>query len=239
MIEFRNVSAGYPGGETILRDISFSVKAGENIGIVGANGAGKSTLLKTALGLLTHEGTVLIGGVEVNKKNLPVIRKTAGYLLQDSDNQMFMPTVLDDMVFAPVNYGKSRQEAEKSAKETLESLGAGYLIDKYNHKLSGGEKKLAAIATVMTAEPEILLLDEPSASLDPKNRRKIINILNSINKTKLIASHDLDFILDTCQRVMILNQGKLVSQGNAAEILQNGELLDENGLELPLRYYGR
>ncbi|MBR3620866.1 MAG: ABC transporter ATP-binding protein, partial [Clostridia bacterium] len=217
----------------------FSVAAGESTGIVGANGAGKSTLLKTALGLLNFEGTVLIGGAQVNKKNLPLIRKTAGYLLQDSDNQMFMPTVLDDMAFAPVNYGKSRAEAEKAAKETLESLGAGYLIDKYNHKLSGGEKKLAAVATVMTAEPEILLLDEPSASLDPKNRRKIINILNSINKTKLIASHDLDFILDTCEKVMILNNGELVCQGSAGEILQDAQLLDRNGLELPLRYYGR
>ncbi len=237
MTEFKNVNAGYPGEENIIHNISFRVSGGERVGIVGSNGAGKSTLLKAALGLVNHSGEITVGGLEVSKKNLAGIRKKAGYLLQNSDSQMFMPTVLDDMVFGPVNYGTGREEAVQKAKETLDSLGAGYLAGKYNHKLSGGEKKLAAIATVLTADPEILLLDEPTSSLDPKNRRKIIDILNSTDKTKLIASHDLDFILDTCDRVILLYRGSLISQGSAQEILQNRELLEENGLELPLRYY--
>ena len=238
MIEFINVSAGYPGGENILNEISFSIGAGENTGIIGANGAGKSTLLKTALGLVEHSGEIRIASVDVCKKNLAVIRRKAGYLLQNSDDQMFMPTVLDDMIFADVNYGMSREEATAKAEETLRRLGAENLLGKYNHKLSGGEKKLAAIATILTAEPEILMLDEPTSSLDPKNRRRIINILRSEKKTQLIASHDLDFILDTCTRVILLNKGRIAADGEADEILRNKDLLEENDLELPLRYYG-
>lgn len=237
MIEFKNVSAAYHGGEDILYEISFKTAAGENTGIIGANGAGKSTLLKTAVGLLGHSGEIIIGSDEVCKKNLAVIRRKAGYLLQNSDDQMFMPTVLDDMIFASVNYGMKREEAVAKAEETLRRLGAENLRDKYNHKLSGGEKKLAAIATILTAEPEILLLDEPTSSLDPKNRRRIINILNAEKKTKLIASHDLDFILDTCDTVILLNKGRIAARGDAKEILRNKELLEENDLELPLRYY--
>ncbi len=238
MLEYINVSCSYQDGTEALHNISLSVSEGEKIGIAGANGAGKSTLLKSACGLVKHSGKIFADNIELCKKNLTQIRKKVGYLFQNSDNQLFMPTVLDDMVFGPVNYGMPREQAKEKALSTLRSLNIEHIAGKYNHKLSGGEKKMAAVAAVLTMEPEILLLDEPSASLDPKNRRNLINILNSINKTQLIASHDLDMLLDTCDRVILLCEGKISADGKCADILSDRELLENNELELPLRYCG-
>ncbi|MCQ2480892.1 MAG: energy-coupling factor ABC transporter ATP-binding protein [Clostridia bacterium] len=234
MIECVNLTSKYADGTVVLHDLSFKVEAGEQVGLIGANGAGKSTLLKSMLGLIETEGVISFDGKELCKKNLADIRKMVGYVLQDSDNQMFMPKVIDDMVFGPVNYGISRADAEKKAEETLEKLGIAGLKNKQNHKLSGGEKRMAAVATILTMEPEIMLLDEPSAALDPHNRRNLINILNVIPVTKIIASHDLDMVLETCNRVILINDGKIVADGKATDILSDKTLLEENGLELPL-----
>ena len=236
MLEFQNVSFSYEQGNPVLRDVSFRIGKGECVGLIGANGAGKSTVMKLALGLLSGEGRILSGDLLIGKVNLAKIRKQTGFVLQNSDNQMFMPRVSDDMIFGPVNYGMSREEAGKRADEVLGKLNVSYLRDRYNHKISGGEKRLAAIATVLAMEPEILLFDEPSSALDPKNRRMLINILNSLGETKLIASHDLDLVLDTCREVMLLNEGRLCAFGSAKEILTDKALLEANGLELPLRY---
>lgn len=231
MISFENVSFAYPGAENVLSNISFHIEKGERVALIGANGAGKSTIMKAALGLVFTEGTVTCGGIKMSRDSLAQIRKKLGYVLQDSDSQMFMPTVIDDMVFGPVNYGLSREDAERKAEEILERLGISYLKNRHNHKISGGEKRMAAIATILTMEPEALLMDEPSASLDPRNRRKLIEILNSLEDITLImATHDLDLVRQTCSRVILINEGRLSADGLAGTILSDEALLLKNGL---------
>lgn len=233
MIRFENVSYAYPGEKPILKELSFTISEGEQVGLIGANGAGKSTLMKAALGLITCEGKISIDGVEVKRENLAKIRKSLGYVLQDSDNQMFMPTVIEDMIFGPVNYGMSREEAEKAADKVLDDMEMSYLKYRHNHKISGGEKRMAAIATILAMNPKVMLMDEPSTALDPQNRRMLINTLNSLPVTKIIATHDLDMVLETCDRVILLHHGKLAADGPAEEILCNRQLLESNHLELP------
>ena len=234
MLSFENVSFSYPGGSPVLEGITFEVADGEKVGLIGANGAGKSTLMKCVPGLLDAPGDITVGGLKVCRENIAEIRKKVGYVLQDSDNQMFMPKVIDDMIFGPVNYGLSREEAEAQADRVLEQLDITRLRDRYNHRISGGEKRMAAIATVLAMEPDIMLMDEPSSSLDPRNRRAVINTIKGLNKTMLIASHDLDMILDTCSRVILLDCGKIIADGKAEDILRNRELLEAHSLELPL-----
>lgn len=232
MIEFENVSFSY-GDSPVLDNISFKLYPGESVGLIGANGAGKSTLMKISLGLLKYSGNVTVEDTMVSKENLEIIRKKLGFVLQDSDNQMFMNTVIEDMIFGPINYKMSYDEAVKKAEEVLSRLHIEYLKDKYNHKISGGEKRMAAIATILAMEPTGILMDEPSASLDPKNRRKLINVLNNLKITKLIASHDLDMIMETCTRVLILSGGHIVADGPVNELLRDRLLLEANDLELP------
>ncbi len=235
MIIFDKVCYSYPDGTEVLREVSFHVEKGSSVGLIGANGAGKSTIIKAALGLIAARGEITAAGLKLTKENLPAIRKAVGYVLQDSDDQMFMPTVLDDMIFGPMNYGASRKEAEESAEAVLKELGIEELKNRYNHKISGGEKRMAAIATILAMKPEAMLLDEPSSSLDPYNRRKLIGILNSLDVTKVIASHDLDLVLDTCDKVILINGGRVVADGDAGVILRDRELLEKNRLELPFR----
>lgn len=233
MIEFKDVSFSY-GEHSVLDGVSFRINVGEQVGLIGANGAGKSTIMKAALGLITCAGKITVDGMAMERENLSAIRKELGYVLQDSDNQMFMPTVLEDMIFGPINYGMSRKEAERLAEDTLQRLGLEYLKNRHNHKMSGGEKRMAAIATILAMQPKAMLMDEPSTALDPQNRRTLINTLNSLQVTKIIASHDLDLILDTCDRVLLLSDGKIAADGKADEILRDKALLEGNHLELPL-----
>ena len=234
MITFEHVSFSYDSQTPVLRDVSFHIASGESVGLIGANGAGKSTIMKLLLGLLPcSEGTILVDGVAVQKKTLPEIRRTLGFVLQDSDNQMFMPTVYEDMMFAPRNYGLSKEEAEKKVDAVLQQLGLAALKHRYTHKISGGEKRMAAIATILAMEPKAILMDEPSIALDPVNRRTVINTVNALSMTKLIASHDLDMILDTCERVLLLSGGQLVADGSAETILRDRALLEANRMELP------
>ena len=234
MIEFKNVSFAYETGKEVIRELSFTIRDGEAVGLIGANGAGKSTVMKLLLGLLFGEGEIISAGLRLDKANLPLIRRKTGFILQDSDDQMFMPTVYDDMMFAPLNYGMTKEEAERRVDEVLERLELQALKHSYNHKLSGGEKKMAAIATILAMEPETILMDEPTAALDPYNRRLIIRRINGLAQTKLIASHDLDMILDTCERVILLSEGRIAADGKAEEVLRDKALLEANHLELPL-----
>lgn len=233
MIEFKNVSFAYDKNAPVLEGLSFRIEDGESVGLIGANGAGKSTVMKILLGLLPCEGDVTVDGLRVEKKNLPEVRRRLGYVLQDSDNQMFMPTVFEDMMFAPRNYGLSKEDAEARVDKVLKDLGLTELKHRYNHKISGGEKRMAAIATILAMEPKAILMDEPSTALDPYNRRTVINAVNKLKMTKLIASHDLDMILDTCQRVLLISGGRLVADGKADEILRDKALLEANRMELP------
>lgn len=238
MIKFENVSFSY-GEHTVLDNVSFEINEGEQVGLIGANGAGKSTIMKAALGLISCGGKITIDSMPMERENLPAIRKALGYVLQDSDNQMFMPTVLEDMIFGPINYGMSRKDAEKAAEDTLAQLGLEYLKNRHNHKMSGGEKRMAAIATILAMKPKAMLMDEPSTALDPQNRRTLIRALNTLPITKIIASHDLDLILDTCDRVLLLSDGRIAADGSVNDILYDKELLENNHLELPLCLSGR
>jgi cobalt/nickel transport system ATP-binding protein len=234
MIEFKDVSFAYEKDKYVLRDMSFTIGRGESVGLIGANGAGKSTIMKLLLGLVQGEGSILVDGIEVKKETLGEIRSKLGFVLQNSDNQMFMPTVYEDMSFGPLNYGLGREETDRRVDEVLASLHLEDLKYRYNHKISGGEKRMAAIATVLAMQPDAILMDEPTSALDPYNRRIVINTIRELGQTKIITSHDLDMILETCGRVILISEGRIVADGPAEEILSDKELLEANRMELPL-----
>ncbi len=234
-IELKDVSFRYPDGHQALEDISFLLGHGESVGVVGANGAGKSTLLSLLTGIqFPQAGSVRVGDLPVNKNTLSEIRRSVGLVFQEPDDQLFMTSVYDDVAFGPRNYKLDEAEVEKRVIEALEEVGIPHLKDRPPYKLSGGEKKLAAIASVISMKPDILIMDEPTASLDPKARRKIMNILNGFSHTKIITSHDLDMIMDMCSRTIVLKKGKIAADGNTAEILSDERLMDDCGLEIPL-----
>ncbi len=234
-IKVENLCFAYPNGNQVLHNVSFCVKEGESVGLIGANGVGKSTLLKLLVGLADgYQGRIYVDGTAVEKRNLAAVRKSAGYVFQDSDSQLFLSTVYEDVAFGPRNYGCSEEETERRTMEALRKVHLEDLRDRQIYRMSGGQKKLASLATVLSMEPEIMLLDEPSIALDPRNRRNLISVLNEITAAKVIASHDLDMIRDTCGRTVLLFGGRIVRDGRTEEILHDKQLLEENGLELPL-----
>lgn len=246
-IEINNVSFSYQKNghsnkknteiDLVLKDVNLNIHKGENVGIIGNNGVGKSTFLKLLAGIENaSNGEILISNLMMNQKNLVQIRQKVGYVFQDSDSQLFMSTIFDDVAFGPMNYGYDREEVEKRTLEALKKVKIEHLSNKRIYQLSGGEKKLASIATVLSLNPEVILMDEPSVALDPQNRRNLIHILNDINMTKVIASHDLDFIYDTCERTIVLYEGSVVEDGDTKQILKNKVLLEKYGLELPLSF---
>ena len=239
MIEFQNVSIAYEKDRPVLKDLSFRIEKGEAVGLIGANGAGKSTVMKLLLGLIEGEGRILVDGTEVRRDTLPEIRRKLGFVLQNSDNQMFMPTVYEDMIFAPLNYMLSREEADARVDAVLKRLHLEELKHRYNHRISGGEKRMAAIATILAMEPEAILMDEPTSALDPYNRRIVINTIRELEQTKLITSHDLDMILDTCDRVILLSDGQIAADAPARDVLYDRALLESHRMELPLSLMGR
>lgn len=241
-LEIENVSHNYDDergkpAHQVLDHISFVVAENENVGLVGANGVGKSTLLKVICGLLLlQEGQITVTGLPLNKGNLKRIRQQLGYVFQDSDSQLFMSTIYEDVAFAPRNYGYNREETKRMAMDALRQVGLEDSRDKLVYKLSGGEKKLASIATVLAMQSRLMLLDEPTVGLDPRNRRRLIQVLNDLTCAKLIASHDLDFVYDTCQRVILLADRGIAAIGPVKEVLRNQTLLERHGLELPLSF---
>lgn len=237
IIQADNLKYTYPDGRQALNGVTFKILHGESVGIVGANGAGKSTLLMHLVGVLfPDEGEVRIGEVPVIKKTLPVIRQSVGMVFQDPDDQLFMTTVYDDVAFALRNYGFSEEVVDSCTTRALKEVNMEKMSKKQIYRLSGGEKKLVSIATVLSMEPEIIILDEPSVGLDPKNRRNLINTINNIEVLKIIASHDLDFIYDTCSRIILLTDGRIVYDGDAKKILKDRTILEKNGMELPLSF---
>lgn len=237
-IEISKLSFSYEKEKTILDHISFSINQGESVGLIGANGCGKSTLIKMIAGLLPSSGTIKVSGLEVCDKNIAEIRKNIGMLFQDSDSQLFMPTVYDDLAFGPRNYGMSAKEQEKLVCDVLNKLDLIHLKNRHNYKLSGGEKRMVCMAVTIAMNPDIVLLDEPTIALDPYNRRRLINVLNELKETKLIASHDLDMILETCERVILIDGTRIVADGKAEDILSNKSLLEKSHLELPFCMQG-
>lgn len=235
MIKVNNISFSYNKYKEVIKDMSFHIQDRESVGIIGANGAGKSTILKLIVGLcMVSDGEILVNDIKVENKNLPQIRKAVGYVFQDSDSQLFMSNIYQDVSFAPRNAGFDSKEVDKRTMTALNKMGIAGLKDRPVYSLSDGEKKLASVATVLSMNPEILIFDEPTVALDPVNRRNLIDVFNSIEETKIITSHDLDMVYDTCQRTILIDKGKVVADGDTKDILHDKQLLEEHGLLLPL-----
>jgi len=236
IVQVEDLNHTYPDGTKAVKGISFRIHHGESVAVVGANGAGKSTLLLHLNGYLTPQsGTVRIGDFPLTKATVRDIRRTVGMIFQDADDQLFMPTVYDDVAFGPLNLGLPPDEVELRVREALARTGVEHLRDRPPYKLSGGEKRAVAIATVLAMSPDILVMDEPSANLDPKARRTLIALLASFHHTKIIATHDLDLVLDLCERTIVLKDGQVTADGPTTTILQDMELLAASHLEKPLR----
>lgn len=235
MVEINNISYSYNQYKKVITDMSFYIDDKESVGIIGANGVGKSTILKLIVGLcMASAGEILVNNIKVGNKTLSEIRKEIGYVFQDSDSQLFMPNIYQDVSFAPRNAGFNNEEVDKRTMAALNKMGIADLRDRPVYSLSGGEKKLASIATVLSMNPKILIFDEPTVALDPVNRKNIIDVFNSIEETKIITSHDLDMVYDTCERTILIDDGKVVADGATKEILHDKKLLEEHGLLLPL-----
>lgn len=233
-IEARDLRFTYPDGTPALRGLGFRVEDGEAVGVVGGNGAGKSTLLMHLTGiLLPTAGEVRVGGVGVDRTTVAQVRQAVGMVFQDPDDQLFMPTVFDDVAFGPLNHGVPTQEIDGRVRTALECVGMGHLRDRPPHRLSGGEKRSVAIATVLAMRPGVLVMDEPSSNLDPRARRRLIGWLQGFTATRVIATHDLELVVETCGRVLVLDHGELVATGPAREILGDAALMDRHGLESP------
>jgi energy-coupling factor transporter ATP-binding protein EcfA2 len=251
----------YPDGRYALRGVSFQIDRGECVALVGPNGAGKSTLLLHLNGLLPSSSSggssgplhdhgqaghshadgnrhshafVSIDGLPVDARNGPEVRRRVGLLFQDPDDQLFATTVLDDVAFGPLNLGRSKADARRFALECLGRVDLADAADRLPHHLSFGERKRVCLAGVLACEPSVLVLDEPSANLDPRARRRFLDLIRSLDATRLIATHDLELVLDLCPRTLVLDAGRIVADGPSRDVLGDAALMDRHGLEVPL-----
>ncbi|MDD3814976.1 MAG: ABC transporter ATP-binding protein [Desulfocapsaceae bacterium] len=239
IVEVKHLQHIYADGTVALQDVSLTIHHGESVAIIGANGAGKSTLLLHLNGYLTaNSGEIRIGDFPLTKKTLPEIRRTVGMVFQDADDQLFMPTVFDDVAFGPFNLGLPVDEVKQRVKAVLEQVGAAHLQEKPPYHLSGGEKKRVAIATVLSMSPDILVMDEPTSGLDPFARRQLMGLLRDFQHTKIFTSHDLDMVVELCQRTIVLHKGIVKADGPTLEIFNDDALLAECRLEKPLSMQG-
>lgn len=211
--------------------LNLRVDAGARVALIGANGAGKSTLILSLVGVLPGEGEVVIGGVRLGKDTLTEIRNKAGVVFQNPDDQLFLPTIYDDIAFGPRNQGLDEESVRHRTEDRLALLGISHLRDRTALKLSGGEKRMAAMATVLAMKPDVILLDEPTAFLDPKARRNLIRVLKTLPHTMLIATHDLTFAAEVCARSVLLKRGKLFADGASDALLYDAEKMDAADVE--------
>lgn len=232
MIKIENLCIDYPDGTRAVDGLSLTLKDGENVALIGANGAGKTSFMLSLVGVLPiSSGTVTVDEVVLTKKTINDVRKRVGLVFQNPDDQLFMPVIREDVAFGPHNFGKSHEEINRLVDETLSRLGISHLASRSPLKLSGGEKRMAAIATVLAMEPGAMLFDEPTAFLDPRARRNLINVLATLPHSKLIATHDLRFALDTCERAVLLKKGRLFADGDPKELLFDKKLMEDCGIE--------
>ena len=238
-LSMQDVRYAYPDHTAALNGISFLITQGESVALIGGNGAGKSTLLSLLVGIVfPAAGSVQIGGVDLNRKTANEARRKIGMVFQNPDDQLFMPTVYDDVAFGPLNLGFSAEQTDALVKEALDTVGAGHLCRRSSNRLSLGEKRAVSIATVLAMSPDVLLMDEPTSGLDPWSRRQLIFLLRKFGHTKFIATHDLDFALDVCERTLVLQAGRVVAEGLTNDVLRDTELLAACRLEPPLRLQG-
>lgn len=236
IIEAKDLRFTYPDGTMGLDGVSFRISHGESVALVGENGAGKSTLLLHLNGYLSAaQGVLRVGDIILSEKNLNIVRRTVGMVFQNPDDQLFMPTVFDDVAFGPLNLGLTDDEAGRKAVEALKTVGAEHLRKRPPYKLSQGEKRAVSIATVLAMSPDILVMDEPTSSLDPRTRLRLIELLKTFRHTKIIATHDLDMAMDLCERTIVLHKGKVTADGSTMKLFQDEDLLHRSSLEKPLR----
>ena len=229
----------YPDGTRAVQGVSFRITHGESVAVVGENGAGKSTLLMHLNGyLLPTEGNLRVGDYPLTRETLGEIRRTVGMVFQEPDDQLFMPTVFDDVAFGPLNLGLPAVEVEQRAIRALETVGMAHLKDRPPYKLSAGEKRTVAIATVLSMSPDILVMDEPSSNLDPRTRRRLIELLKTFKHTKIIATHDLDLAAALCERTIVMHQGRIAADGPTRDLFRDTALLARCSLEMPLGMQG-
>lgn len=236
-VELQGVHYRYPDGQSALCGVSFAIQPGETVGLIGSNGAGKSTLLLHLNGvLLPSAGQVWVQGLPVDSTHLVEVRRHVGMVFQDPDDQLFMPTVQEDVAFGPVNMGLSAAAVQDRVAQALSTVGASHLAARAPYRLSGGEKRSVALAGVLAMRPGVVVMDEPSAGLDPAARRRLIALLASLKHTQLIASHDLDLVQDLCRRVLVLREGLIEADGHPEAIFADAALLQRCHLEPPLRW---
>jgi len=229
-----NLSYSYPDGHIALKDVGFALDEKESLAILGPNGAGKTTLilhLNGILGNLTKE--IKISNFEYTDENMANIRKTVGVVFQDPDDQLFMPTVIEDVMFGPKNFGFHEKEAENLAIDALKKVNMIDFLDRPPHHLSYGQKRKVAIASVLASKPKLLVLDEPGSNLDPSSRRELIEILNNLDVSKILVTHDLPMALEICKRSIVLNDGQITRDDDTLNILRDDEFMKNNRLELP------
>ncbi len=233
-IEVHGLEFSYPDGRKALRGVDLSVAPGEKVGLVGPNGAGKSTLLLHLTGILRGmTGEVRVCGQPVDDQHLAYVRRAVGLVFQDPDDQLFSPTVFEDVAFGPMYMGLSAEEVEQRVRRALEAVGMADAAERVPHHLSGGEKKRVAIATVLAMDPEILVLDEPTAGLDPRARRELISLLRDLPQTMLVSTHDLWMVQELFARSVVIDAGRIVADGPTQAILSTTDLLEAHGLVAP------
>lgn len=245
ILQIERLTYRYPNGNLAIDDVSFAATAGERLGIVGPSGAGKSTLLMHLNGLLPERiesngrseesPAVRVSGMPMIARHLPEIRKLVGFLFQDPDDQLFCPTVREDVAFGPLNCGLSREEAAQRVEEGLAAVNLSEFAHRSTLQLSVGERKRVCLAGVFACRPSVLALDEPFSNLDPRARRQLLQILRDFTGCQLIATHDLDIVVEHCTRVIVLDQGRIRADGRPEDVLGDRSLMDRHGLEVPLR----
>ena len=234
-IEIQNLSFAYPDGHVALRDVSLSIQPNEKVALVGPNGAGKSTLILHLNGILSvGNGALQVCGLKLDsKENIKRVRSMVGLVFQSPEDQLFSPTVYDDVAFGPLYQGLGLSDVDQRVEEALAAVRMSAYLRRVSHHLSTGEKKRIAIATVLSMKPEVLVLDEPTAGLDPRARRSLINLLSELPMTMLVSTHDMHLVRDLLPRMVIMDEGRVVADGPTSRLLNDSALLEQHGLELP------
>ncbi len=230
-VEIENFSYHYPDGTCALGGINLTIEHGQKVALIGPNGAGKSTLLLAMAGFAKGKGKIIIDGLELEKKNLKKIRRTIGSCLENPDDQLFMPTLFDDVAFGPLNMGLEADEIKTRVDNVLDKVGLAEMADKAPHHLSAGQKRAAAIATILSMSPQIITLDEPDGSLDPANRNNLVKLLAGLSQSLIIATCNMQFAASVCQRAVLVDSGKIIADGPVEKIITDEELMRSHGLE--------
>ena len=236
VIEIQNFSFGYHDAPDALIDINLSIDHGSKVALIGPNGAGKSTLLLAMSVFIEGKGQLLVDGIEASRKNARDIRKVIGSVLQNPDEQLFMPTVFDYVAFGPMNMDLTREEVTKRTTDALERVGLFGMEKRPPHHLSAGQKRAAAIATILSMDPKIITMDEPDTSLDPRNRNNLIDLLASLDQTLIIATCSMNFAARLCDRAVLMDEGTIIADGHAKEIMADAALMERHGLEVPAAF---